>query len=135
MPHNVVSRTFEILNDRGKSIKGARLLVLGVTFKKDIGDMRESPSLELVHLLCERGADVMYNDPHVPRIPMGGGMLASTDLTREVLAGVDCVLIATDHSAYDYQFILDNASAVFDTRGVTRKFACRKNVFRLGERG
>jgi UDP-N-acetyl-D-glucosamine dehydrogenase len=132
MPSNVVSRIFEILNANGKSIRGAKLLLLGLAFKKDVADVRASPSLELVQLLSKRGAEIVYNDPYVPEIRIGNAVLTSVEINKELLSSADCVIIATDHSIYDYQYVIDNASVVFDTRGVTRTFKAR-NVFRLGE--
>ncbi len=132
MPYNVTSRIIEIINTRGKSIKGAKLLVLGVTFKKNVEDIRESPALKLVHLLREKGAEVTYNDPYIAQIRIGQDTLTSVELTRECLCAADCTVIATDHSSYDYQYIIDNASVVFDTRGVTRTLK-GKNILRLGE--
>ena len=131
-PYNVVSHVVEALNSSGVSIKGSKLILLGVAFKKDIADTRESPSLELVRLLKRKGADVVYNDPHAPQIKIGDEIIDSVELTKTRLAGADCVVIATDHSAYDYRFIVDNARMVFDTRGATRKIDSR-NIIRLGE--
>jgi len=133
MPNHVTSRITEILNTRGKSINGAKLLVLGVAFKKDVEDVRESPSLKIVRLLHEKGAEVTYNDPYVARIQIGEDTLTSAELTEERLKAADCTIIATDHSSYDYQYIVDNARLVFDTRGVTRAIK-GDNILRLGER-
>jgi UDP-N-acetyl-D-glucosamine dehydrogenase len=124
MPHYVVDRLIEALNDCGKPVKGSKICLLGVAYKKDVDDPRESPSLELMELLAARGAVLSYNDPHVPRLPKTRrhhfpGM-ASEPLTAEFLARQDCVLIATDHSAYDYEFIVRNAPLVIDTRNATR---------------
>ena len=131
-PYNVVSHVVEALNSSGVSIKGSKLVLLGVTFKKDISDTRESPSLELIRLLKRKGADVVYNDPHAPQIKIGDEIIDSVELTKTRLADADCVVIATDHSAYDYRFIVANARMVFDTRGATRKIDSR-NIIRLGE--
>ena len=132
MPNHVVYRVMEILNTMGKSINGAQLLVLGVAFKKDVADLRESPSLKLVSLLLQKGAKVTYNDPYVAQIQIGEDTLTSADLTQESLKAADCIIIATDHSSYDYQHIVNNARIVFDTRGVTWPVK-DGNVFRLGE--
>ena len=95
------------------------MLVLGIAYKKDIDDPRESPSFELMDLLAAGGAEVSYNDPHVPRLPRvrhhEARDMTSTELTAELLAAQDCVLIATDHSSYDYEFIVRHAPLVVDT--------------------
>ncbi len=119
MPYYVVQRVMEGLNNRKKSLNGTKILLLGMAYKKDVDDPRESPSFKLMELLQEKGAEVQYNDPHIPRIkPVRNYSFSmeSTPLTEETLAAMDCVLIATDHSAYDYQFILDHADLVVDTR-------------------
>lgn len=125
MPEYVINKLMYTLNWKGTALKGAKVLVLGLAYKKDIDDMRESPSLELIELLKYRGAKVDYNDPHIPKIPptrehtpLTG--MASKKLTAKTLAGYDAVLISTDHSSYDYQFIVDNAQLVIDTRNATK---------------
>jgi UDP-N-acetyl-D-glucosamine dehydrogenase len=123
MPRYVVTRLMEALNDRSKPLKGAKVLVLGLAYKKDVDDMRESPSLELIKLLREKGAKVDYNDPHIPKAPRTREhdlRMTSKKLTAQSLAGYDVVLISTDHSAYDYQFIVDHAQLVIDTRNATK---------------
>ncbi|HAU37767.1 MAG TPA: nucleotide sugar dehydrogenase [Phycisphaerales bacterium] len=125
MPTFVVLKTMEALNASGKALKGAKVLVLGLAYKKDIDDDRESPSYELIELLKKRGAKVDYNDPHCPVIkptrehPHLAGM-KSVPLTAKSLARYDAVLISTDHSAYDYQFIVDHATCVIDTRNACK---------------
>src|SRR5210317_98504 len=119
MPYYVIQRVMEALNSRKKSINGSTVLVLGMAYKKDVDDPRESPSFKLIELLLEKGAEVIYNDPHIPSIPAVrkySFCMDNTELTPEALAAVDCVLLATDHSAYDYQFILDHADLIIDTR-------------------
>jgi len=119
MPYYVVQRVMEALNHRKKSINGSRILLLGMAYKKDVDDPRESPSFKLLELLQEKGAEVSYNDPHIPVLPKMrkySFTLESTDLTAETLAAMDCILLATDHSAYDYQFILDHADLIVDSR-------------------
>lgn len=122
MPYYVVSRTMSALGTRGKTLAGARTLILGVAYKKDISDVRESPSLKLMELLEKSGAEVTYHDPHVPQITLTnpGGQLTSTPLTDDTLAAVDCVIIATDHSAVDYERIIAKAPLIIDTRNVLR---------------
>jgi len=119
MPYYVIQRVMEALNSRKKSINGSRVLLLGMAYKKNVDDPRESPSFKLIEILREKGAEVIYNDPHIPKIPpvrKYSFSMDSTELTKETLAAVDCVLLATDHSAYDYQFILDHADLIIDTR-------------------
>ncbi len=126
MPEWVVNKLIYALNEREKSLKNSKILVLGLAYKKDVDDDRESPSYELIELLQEKGAKVDYNDPHVPRVPLTrehaqlAGM-TSKKLTSAALKRYDAVLISTDHSAYDYQFIVRNAQLVLDTRNATDK--------------
>jgi len=124
MPEFVVSKLMDALNDRKKPIRGSKILVLGLAYKKDIDDVRESPSLELIKLLREKGAKVDYNDPHCPRthkMREYNLQMTSKKLTPAMLARYDAVLISTDHSTYDYQFIVDHAQLVVDTRNATEK--------------
>ncbi len=119
MPEYVIERLTEALNDRGKPVRGSRILVLGLAYKKDVDDLRESPSIELIHLLQKRGAKVDYNDPHIPRTHKGRehdlGM-KSVPLTAANLKRYDAVLISTDHSKYDANMIVKNSKLVIDTR-------------------
>ena len=123
MPIYVVTRLSEALNDQGKPIRGSKIGVLGVAYKKDVDDPRESPSFKLMELLLERGADLSYNDPHIPTLPkmrhFDVPAMESTELTPAWLESLDCVLIATDHSAYDYDMIVEHAPLVIDTRNAT----------------
>lgn len=126
MPYYVIQRVMDALNSRGKAINGAKVLILGMAYKKDIDDSRESPSFKLMDLLIKKGASVTYNDPYIPALkPVRkyNFPLESTPLTDENLRGVDCVLVATDHSTYDYGFILENANLIVDTRNVFANFA------------
>ena len=123
MPRYVIDRLTDALNDRGKSLKGSRVLLLGLAYKKDVDDVRESPSLELIELLTAKGAKVDYNDPHVPRthkMREHDLKMSSKPLTARMLAGYDVVLVSTDHSSYDYGFIVRHAKLVIDTRNATR---------------
>jgi len=123
MPRHIISKLMHSLNDRGKALKGSKVLVLGLTYKKDIDDVRESPSLELIELLHEKGARVDYNDPYCPRTHKMREYdlkMASRELSAAMLKRYDAVLISTDHSNYDYQFIVDNARLVIDTRNATK---------------
>jgi UDP-N-acetyl-D-glucosamine dehydrogenase len=127
MPHYVIDRLVTALNEVGKPVRGSRIAVLGVAYKKDIDDPRESPSFKLMELLVERGAVVSYNDPHIPVLPSmrhyNVPRLASEELTADFLAQQDCVLIATDHSTYDWPFIIRHARLVIDTRNATKDVA------------
>jgi UDP-N-acetyl-D-glucosamine dehydrogenase len=123
MPDYVVQRTTLALNERGKAVKGAKILVLGLAYKPDIDDVRESPSFELIEKLTHLGATVEYNDPHVPathRMRNYDLHMQSVPLTAQSLRGYDCVIISTHHSAYDWQLIADHAPLIIDTRGTMR---------------
>jgi UDP-N-acetyl-D-glucosamine dehydrogenase len=132
MPDHVVSRVVEALNERGKAIHGAKILVLGIAYKKDVDDPRESPSLRLIELLQGHGAVVSYNDPYIPKLPKMRRYdihMTSTELTPEALSSVDCVLISTAHSVYDFDAIVRQATLVVDTRNATKSVAVdRKKI-------
>jgi len=119
MPEHVCSRVADALNDRRKSVKGSRILVLGVTYKKDIDDVRESPALDILRILERRGAEVSYNDPYVSELDLNETRLASQELLPAVRKA-DAVVIVTDHSSYPYREIVDAAQVVVDTRNATR---------------
>jgi len=127
MPQYVIARVMEALNEAGKPLKGSKVCLLGVAYKKDVDDPRESPSFVLMELLLAGGADLSYHDPHIPTLPKMRHHevppLQSQELTAEFLASRDCVLIATDHSACDYEFIVRHAPLVVDTRNATREVA------------
>jgi UDP-N-acetyl-D-glucosamine dehydrogenase len=121
MPNWVVSKLADALNDRERSLKGSRILMLGVAYKKNVDDMRESPALELMEILGEKGARVDYSDPHVPALPKTRRhhfAFASVALDAETVAGYDAVLLATDHDAFDYDLVRKSARLIVDTRGV-----------------
>jgi len=135
MPHYVVSRLVEALNNVGKPVRGSRIAILGVAYKKDVDDPRESPSFKLMELLQARGAVISYNDPYIPTLPpmrhYDVPRLASEALTAEYLSSQDCVLIATDHSSYDWDFIAKYSRLVVDTRNATRAVASKyKHIYR-----
>jgi len=125
MPEYVVQRTVMALNQQGKAVKGSRILVLGLAYKPDVDDVRESPSFELIEKLEEMGAQVDYNDPHVPqthKMRRHDLKMQSVPLTPENLASYDCVLISTNHSAYDWEMIGKHARLVVDTRNAMKTF-------------
>lgn len=122
MPQYVIMKTMEALNERCQSLKGSKVLVLGLAYKKDIDDLRESPSIELIELLRHKGAKVDYNDPFIPRTHKQRQhdlKMVSKKLSAKMLAGYDVVLISTDHSNYDYDWIVKNAKLVVDARNAT----------------
>jgi len=130
MPDYVVQRTLLALNQREKSVKGSRILVLGLAYKPDVDDVRESPSFELIEKFKDLGAWIDYNDPHISRThPMRNYDfdMASVPLSEESLASYDAVVISTNHSAYDWQFIADNASLVVDTRNAMKNVTGRRD--------
>ncbi len=121
MPYYVVQKTIDALNERGISIKGAKILVLGLAYKKDVDDVRESPAFKIIELLEEKGAIVDYNDPYIPESPktrMYNLSKRSVPLTAENLSSYDCVVIATDHSVYDPKFIVEHSKLIIDTRNM-----------------
>jgi len=136
MPEYVVEKITIALNSRRISINGARILILGVSYKKDISDLRESPSLDVIRLLQEKGARVNYCDPYVPAIEMDSGPnMRATPLNDKALKAADCVAIITDHSNFNYQWIVDKASIVVDTRNATKNVIADKNKIFKMERG
>jgi len=120
MPSYAVEKVNQALNKSRKSIHGSRILILGVAYKKNVGDIREAPALEVINLLLDKGADLAYNDPYVPRLNIEGKVLKSVRLKDTLLNEMDCVVIITDHSLYDFEWIVRNAKLVIDTRNVTR---------------
>ncbi|MBI3447985.1 MAG: nucleotide sugar dehydrogenase [Acidobacteria bacterium] len=122
MPNYVLGKVVDALNVRRKALRGAKVLVVGVAYKRDTNDTRESPALDLMRLLRERGAVVRYHDPHVPALHGGshGPAATSVPLTRGSLRGLDCAVIVTDHADVDYQRILDGVPVLVDTRNATR---------------
>ena len=135
MPRYVISQLSEFLNNVGKPIRGSKICLLGMAYKKDVDDPRESPSFELLDLLRERGAELTYNDPHIAKLPKmrhhDVPEMCSSELTAEFLAAQDCVLIATNHTAYDYAFIVEHSRMVLDTRNATRDVRVgREKIFK-----
>jgi UDP-N-acetyl-D-glucosamine dehydrogenase len=124
MPHHVVEKVSEALNEHSKSIRGSKVAMLGVAYKKDVDDVRESPALEIMELLQARGAVLSYSDPYIPRLhkmrAYDFSKMSSSALTEEYLKSQDVVLIATNHTAFDYQWIVDNSTLIVDTRNATK---------------
>ncbi|HRU06393.1 MAG TPA: nucleotide sugar dehydrogenase, partial [Candidatus Brocadiia bacterium] len=124
MPEWVISQLADALNNLGKPLKGSRILILGVAYKKDVDDIRESPSVAMMEILKTKGAVFEYSDPHIPVFPHMREHyfdLKSIDLTPEAVAGFDCVLLATNHSCFDYDMVQRHAKLIVDTRGVYQR--------------
>jgi UDP-N-acetyl-D-glucosamine dehydrogenase len=118
MPHFIIEKVQSALNDVSKPVKGSRIHVMGVAYKRDIDDVRESPALDIIHLLLRRGATISYSDPYVPEISIDGTILyagSDSDLTN-----ADCVLIVTDHKAFDYNSLASKAKLIVDTRNAMK---------------
>ena len=132
MPLHVTQRISDALNDDGKAVRNARILVLGVAFKRDVDDTRESPALDVLALLLEKGADIRYHDPHVPQLRLPEGqLLRSQALDAGELAAADCVVVITDHNAIDWQLVVDHSALVVDTRHVVVSLQGRARVLSL----
>jgi UDP-N-acetyl-D-glucosamine dehydrogenase len=125
MPEHVVALVADALNDRGRALRGAGVLVLGVTYKADVNDVRESPALEIIEMLERKGAQVSYADPFVPHLAGSSMKLVAVEPTPDVVRGADCVLILTNHSSFDYPMIAERAALVVDTRNALK--VCRQN--------
>jgi UDP-N-acetyl-D-glucosamine dehydrogenase len=120
MPCYVVSKIADALNQEEKSVKGSKILVLGVAYKKDSNDIRESPALDIIRLLHQKQASVLYHDPHIRSIATDSLLLSSEELTSDLLREADCAVIVTDHSAFEWQFVVDHSALILDTRNATR---------------
>jgi UDP-N-acetyl-D-glucosamine dehydrogenase len=123
MPGFTISRIADALNKNKKSLNGSRILALGVSYKSDVSDTRESPALEVVKELMEKGVMVSYSDPYVPRVEIGGEVLVSVSLTPELLQSMDGIVILTDHSVFDYSMIVAESSLILDCRNALRDFS------------
>jgi UDP-N-acetyl-D-glucosamine dehydrogenase len=130
MPEHVATTIGDLLNEDGQAVNGARILILGVSYKPDVGDIRESPALDIMGLLREKSANLRYHDPHVPELRLDGGSLKSVDLTDEELANADIVVIVTDHSEVDYEHVVAKAHRVYDTRNATRNVTANREKIR-----
>lgn len=134
MPYNVVDGIMRALNDRRVAMRGAKILILGVAYKKNVDDLRESPSLKIIDLLQDAGAQVIFNDPHCPVMKKTRHYqleVKSVDLTPELLQSQDAAVILTDHDAYDYAFIARHSPLLIDTRNATKAVADRSNILKL----
>jgi len=132
MPHFVVQKLLRVLTGKGERVLGSRVLLLGVAFKRNVADVRNSPALRVIELLREQGIDAGYHDPLIPRLEVKGVELESLPLTAEVLEAADCVVIHTDHTGFNYEWVVEHARLVFDTRNATREVkAGRDKVIRL----
>jgi UDP-N-acetyl-D-glucosamine dehydrogenase len=128
MPYYVVRRLMQALNEHRKPLAGSHVLVLGVAYKKDIDDMRESPAIRIIELLREAQADVVYHDPYVPAFASGGQPIPPVELTEDVVAAADAVLVVTDHSNVDYDLVVRSAKLILDTRNALKAFDHNKVV-------
>lgn len=128
----IVTRTEELLKPR-QLLSSANILIYGVTYKKDVADTRDSPTLEIIEQFREKGAKVSYHDPYIPRLTIAGQLMTNTELTEKMLREMDCVIILTDHSNIPLDKILHHAPLVFDTRNVTKGHHGTSHVVRLGE--
>jgi UDP-N-acetyl-D-glucosamine dehydrogenase len=126
MPHFVLEKVQNALNDQGKALKGSSVHLLGVAYKRDIDDVRESPALDIIHLLQRRGATVSYTDPFVPVVRLDGTDMQAQDIS--VIEDADCVVIITDHAAFDYAHVIDKAKLIVDTRNALKKFSSEKII-------
>ena len=122
MPRYVVSKIQDALNEHQMPLKGSKILVIGTAYKPDVDDVRESPSLDIIGLLLQKGAEVEYHDPFIPTIAHDDCMLESVDDIEEGVSKADCVVIVTDHSTYNYEDILNKATLVVDTRNALGNF-------------
>jgi UDP-N-acetyl-D-glucosamine dehydrogenase len=128
MPHFVVSKVQNALNEVGKPLKGSKIHICGVAYKRDIEDVRESPALDIIHLLQKRGAVISFSDPHVPEIRLEDETMLAQDTAALKMA--DCIVIVTDHSTFDYKALVEQASVIVDTRNALKGIKSEK-IFRL----
>jgi UDP-N-acetyl-D-glucosamine dehydrogenase len=126
MPHFAVDRVRDALNSAGKAVKGSRIHIMGVAYKRDIDDLRESPALDVILLLRRLGAEISYSDPHVPTLRLDGLILEGSP--EETAAAADCVVIVTNHSAFDYQALVERSRLVVDTRNALKGIRSEKIV-------
>jgi UDP-N-acetyl-D-glucosamine dehydrogenase len=128
MPEWTVGRVMELLNEKGKPLKGAKILLLGIAYKQNINDTRESPALDVYSLIAQHGGDVCYHDPYCPQVTIDQNVVSSVPLTPDMLQQQDLVMILTGHSDVDYTMVLEHANLVFDTRNITRTLGVTGNA-------
>ncbi|HIC89844.1 MAG TPA: nucleotide sugar dehydrogenase [Anaerolineae bacterium] len=131
MPRYVVEKVTDALNDDFKPVRGSHILVLGVAYKRDIDDVRESPALDIIRLLQEKGAEVVYHDPYVPELSLDGRLMRSNGIDEAELEAADCVVVATDHSVYDWSWVLAHTQLVVDTRNASKGVTGKARVVRM----
>jgi UDP-N-acetyl-D-glucosamine dehydrogenase len=131
MPLYVVDKVTDALNEHSKSVRGSRLVILGVAYKPNIDDVRESPALDIIELLRQKGADIVYHDPYVPSIRLDGHVLESCDYSPQLLADADCVVIVTNHNWYNWQEVAEKSKVVVDTRNALAAYKDSERVFSL----
>jgi UDP-N-acetyl-D-glucosamine dehydrogenase len=131
MPHYVIDKITSILNSKKKSLKGSDILIIGVTYKKDINDVRESPALEIIDTLIKKDSHVCCHDPLVQDFRIDGKKINTVKLTKENISASDLTVIITDHSDINYKFVVDNAKLIFDTRNALKDFKTAKNIIKL----
>ncbi|PID56121.1 UDP-N-acetyl-D-glucosamine dehydrogenase [candidate division KSB3 bacterium] len=123
MPAHVVTRIVDALNKHQKSVKGSRILMLGIAYKRDINDVRESPALDIISILEKKGAELYYHDPYIPQFSENSMTLNSSELSSDFLKSMDCTVLVTDHSAFDYQWMVEHSQIFVDTRNVTKNIS------------
>jgi UDP-N-acetyl-D-glucosamine dehydrogenase len=132
MPYHVLQKVSEAMNEKEKSIKGSKILVLGAAYKKDVDDIRESPSVKIITLLQEKGAEVSYHDPYIPVIrnlrDYPGLEMTGVELTEETLAAADCILLLTNHSCFDLELIVEHGKLIVDTRNAFKEYKSNRIV-------
>ena len=132
MPEHVAEKVTELLNEERLAVNGARVLLIGVAYKPDVADMRESPALDIMQILLGKGADLRFHDPHVAEVLLDGTSHKSVELTDEELDTADLVVIVTDHAAVDFERVVARSQRIFDTRNATRHVAeGREKVHKL----
>ena len=128
MPEYVVEKVVNGLNEHQKSVKGSRVLILGIAYKRDIDDVRESPALDIINILERKGAELYYHDPFISQFSEDAMSLSSSELSAEFLESMDCAVLVTDHSAFDYQWLVDRSKIFVDTRNVTKDISDPQKV-------
>jgi UDP-N-acetyl-D-glucosamine dehydrogenase len=131
MPEFIVEKVAAGLNDEGKSVRGAKICILGFAYKRDVSDVRESPAFDIATRLRQRGAEISYHDPHVPSVEVEWGKLQSAALTPEHCRKLDCAVIVTDHSTLDLEVVLEHVPLVIDSRNATKGRAAKARILKL----